>query len=461
MERFDVLVVGSGSGMSIVEGAINKGLRVALVDKDTLGGTCLNRGCIPSKMMIYPADVVQEARRAAALGVKMRVEEIDFPAIMERMRASVAHDRGQMEESVKRVKNLAYYPTQGEFVGDYTMSVGRETIEAKNIFLVSGARPEIPPMKGIESVDYLTYKNVFDLRAAPRSMVIAGGGYIACELAHFFNTVGVDVTIVSRSPTLLRHEEPEISETLTRSLSSRMSVLTSATVEGVKQAGAVKAVTVKDAKGAEKVIEAETLLLAAGLRGNADILRTEKTGVSADARGYIKVNEYFETGKPRIWAFGDAIGRAMFKHVANREAELVWHAFDHGHRQGLDFDKVPYAIFSWPQVAGVGITEEEAKGRGLRYLVGVYAYGDTAYGEAMGEEEGFVKLIVEEEKHRILGCRIIGPHAAILIQEVVTAMNAADGSVYPLIDAMHIHPALTEVVQRSVWHLQKPGHTHA
>ncbi|MFA5869626.1 MAG: dihydrolipoyl dehydrogenase [Candidatus Bathyarchaeia archaeon] len=461
MERFDVLVVGSGSGMSIVEAAINKGLRVALVDKDTLGGTCLNRGCIPSKMIIYPADVVQEARRAAALGVKMRVEEIDFPAIMGRMRASIAHDRGQMEESVKRVKNLAYYPAQGEFVGDYTMSVGGETVEAKNVFLVSGARPEIPPIRGIDAVDYLTYKNVFDLEAAPRSMVIAGGGYIACELAHFFDTVGVDVTVVSRSPTLLRHEEPEVSETLTRSLRTRMSVLTSTTVEGVKQAGKVKEVTVTDADGAQKTVEAEALLVAAGLRGNADILRAERTGVSSDARGYIKVNEFFETGKPRIWAFGDATGRAMFKHTANREAELVWHAFDHDHKQALDFDKVPYAVFSWPQVAGVGITEEEAARRGLKYLVGAYAYGDTAYGSAMGEEDGFVKLMVEEETYRILGCRIVGPHAAILIQEVVTAMNAADGSVYPLIDAMHIHPALSEVVQRSVWHLQKPGHTHA
>ena len=460
MERFDILVVGSGSGMSIVEGAINKGLRVALVDKDPLGGTCLNRGCIPSKMIIYPADVVQEARRAAVLGVKMTVDEIDFTAIMERMRGSIAHDRSQMEHSVKQVKNLAYFSDKGEFVSDYTMNVGGETIEAKNIFLVSGARPDIPPIKGIEAVDYLTYRNVFDLQAAPRSMIIAGGGYIACELAHFFNTVGVEVTIVSRSPTLLRYTEPEISETLTQLLRSRMNILTSATAIGVKQAGTLKEVTIIDAKGAEKTIEAETFLIAAGLRGNADLLETEKTGVPADARGYIKVNEFFETSKPRIWAFGDAIGRAMFKHVANREAELVWHAFDHGHRQSLDFDKVPYAIFSWPQVAGVGITEEEATRRGLKYLVGVYAYGGTAYGSAMGEKDGFVKLIVEEETYRILGCHIIGPQAAILVQEVVTAMNAGDGAIYPLVDAIHIHPALSEVVQRCVEHLQKPGNIH-
>jgi pyruvate/2-oxoglutarate dehydrogenase complex dihydrolipoamide dehydrogenase (E3) component len=150
----------------------------------------------------------------------------------------------------------------------------------------------------------------------------------------------------------------------------------------------------------------------------------------------------------------------MFKHVANREAEIVWHAFDNGHRQTLDYDKIPYAVFTSPQVAAVGITEEEAKKRGLRYLVGVAAYGDTAYGSAMGEEDGFVKLIVEDETHRILGCHIVGPHAAMLIHEVIVAMNAGDGSVYPLIDMIHIHPALSEVVQRSVWHLQRPDDAH-
>jgi len=461
MERFDVLVVGSGSGMTIVEGALNKSLRVALVDKDPLGGTCLNRGCIPSKMVIYPMDVVQEIKHAMALGVNAKIEEIDFSLIMERMRRSVDEDRHQMEEGVGQTKNLTFYNIEGEFTGDYTMSVGDQIIVAKNIFLVSGARPEIPPIKGLEGVGYLTYRNVWNLKEAPRSLVIAGGGYIACELAHFFSCLGVEVTIVSRSPRLLRHIEPEVSETLTQVMRTRMCVMTGVEVKEVREIGDQKEVTVTDAKGDTRAIKAEALLVAAGLRGNADLLKTEKTGVKADERGYIMVNEFYETSKPQIWAFGDAIGKAMFKHVANREAEIVWHAFDDGHKQSLDYDKVPYAIFSWPQVAAVGITEEEATKRGLKYLVGVYAYGDTAYGSAMGEEDGFVKLIVEEENYKILGCQIVGPHAAILIQEVVIAMNSGDGSVYPLVDAMHIHPALSEVVQRSVWRLQKPGHTHA
>ncbi len=459
MERFDVLVVGSGSGMTIVEGAINKGLRVALVDKDPLGGTCLNRGCIPSKMIIYPADVVQETRRAVALGVKATIDEIDFKTIMRRMHDSVDHDRHQMEESVAKVPNLTYYPVQSEFVGDYKMRVGEETIEAKDIFLVSGARPEIPPIKGIENVPYLTYRNVFDLEAPPKSMVIAGGGYISCELAHFFSASGVEVTIVSRNPTLLRHTEPEISATITRALNTRLNVLTSTEVKGVTETKGMKAVTVADAKG-EKTIEAESLLIASGLRGNADILKAEKTGVKADNRGYITVNEFCETSKPRIWAFGDATGKAMFKHVANMEAELVWHAYDNGQRQALNYDKVPYAVFTCPEVAGVGLTEEDVVKRHLKYLVSVYPFSDTAYGDAMGDKEGFVKMLVEEETYKILGCHIVGPQAPILIHEVIVAMNAGDGSFYPILNSMHIHPALSEVVQRCIWRLQKPGHKY-
>jgi dihydrolipoamide dehydrogenase len=459
MERFDVLVVGSGSGMTIVEGALNKGLRVALVERDLLGGTCLNRGCIPSKMVIYPADVVQEIKRAAALGVKA-IPEVDFDAVMRRMRESIAEDRGHMEESVKSIEKLSYYPVSGEFTGDYRMRVGGEEIEAKDVFLVSGARPEIPNIKGLDSVPYFTSRDIWGMKRAPASMIIIGGGYIAAEMAHFFNSVGVDVKILTRSPAMIRHTEPEVSETLTQALRSRMCVRTGLEFIEVSESDGAKEVKVKDAKGETRIHRAEAILVATGQRGNADQLKVEKTGVKADERGYIKVNEFYETGKPRIWAFGDAIGKAMFKHVANREAEIVWHSYDHGHRQTLDYDKIPYAVFTSPQVASVGITEAEAKRRGLKYLVGTYSYGDTAYGSAMGEEDGFVKLLVEEESYRILGCHIIGPQAAILVQEVIVAMNAGDGSVYPLVECMHIHPAMSEVVQRTVWHLQKPGHTH-
>ncbi|TRO53808.1 dihydrolipoyl dehydrogenase [Candidatus Bathyarchaeota archaeon] len=460
MEKYDVLVVGSGSGMMIAEAAVNSGLKTCLVEMGKLGGTCLNRGCIPSKMVIYPADLVNIIKHAERLGVSARIEAMDFEAIMERARRFVENDRRPMEEGVGDVEGLTFIPGRGEFSGDHTMKVGDRVIYAENIFLVTGSRPLIPQIRGLDGLDYLTSDNVWDLRRRPNSIIIVGGGLIACEMAHFFSAMGTETTILSRSPRLLKNAEPEVSEVLTANLRQRMHVETGIEVTEAWKAGdqvEVKAVT----EGGEKEpFTAERLLIAAGRRSNADLLKPEKTGVQLDPRGYIQVNENYETTRKRIWAFGDAIGRAMYKHVANKEAEVVWHGFREGHFHPLDYDKVPYAVFTWPQVAGVGLTEEEASGRGLSVLVGEYNYIDTAKGAAMEEEDGFVKVILEEKTYRLLGAHIVGAHAPILIQELVNVMYAGDGSVYPVADAMHIHPALPEVVQRAVYNLREPGHIH-
>jgi mycothione reductase len=185
-------------------------------------------------------------------------------------------------------------------------------------------------------------------------------------------------------------------------------------------------------------------------------LKVEKTGVEVDDRGFIVVDEEYQTSKPNIWALGDAIGRAMFKHVANKEAEIVWHSFSHGHSHPMNYDLVPYAVFSWPQIASVGLTEAQVRDRGISYYVGEYNYIDTAKGAAMAEEDGYVKVIITQEEYKILGAHIVGPYAPILIQEVINVMSAGDGTVYPLIDAMHIHPALPEVVQRAFYNIREP-----
>jgi len=460
MEKYDVLVVGSGSGMMIAEAAVNSGLRTALVEMGRLGGTCLNTGCIPSKMVIYPADLVNVIKHAERLGVHARIERIDFGYIMDRMRRLVEHDRKPMEDSVGSVEGLTYYPARGEFTGDYTLKVGDKQVAADNIFLATGSRPLIPPIKGIEGVAYLTSDNVWEMRVKPGSILIVGGGLVACELAHFFSAMGTETTILSRSPRLLKGAEPEVSEVLTANLRQRMHVETDIEVKEARSGGEGVSLEAATGDGQVKEFTAEKILVAAGRRSNADLLSPEKTGVQLDERGYIRVNQSYETTKKRIWAFGDAIGKAMYKHVANKEAEIVWNGFREGHFHPLDYDKVPYAVFTWPQVAGVGLTEAEALKRGLRVQVGEYNYRDTAKGAAMDEEDGFVKVVLEDESYRILGAHIVGPHASILIQEVVNVMYAGDGSVYPIAEAMHIHPALPEVVQRAVFNLRKPGGEH-
>ena len=461
MKDYDVLVIGSGSGMSIATAALNRGIEVAVVEMGPLGGTCLNRGCIPSKMVIYPADVINVIREAGKLGIKATIEEIDFAYIMERSARLIAEDVGHMEEGVRHAPGLTVYRDVGEFVSDYTMEVGGETIRAENVFIVSGARPLIPPIKGLEETGYLTSQNVWDIRKRPESILIVGGGFVAVEFAHFFSSVSSEVTLLSRSPRLIKFAEPEVSELLGREMNTRMEIHYNVEAVETSKSGDMKEITtINKVTGETRRFRGEEIMIAAGRRSNADLLKPERTGVEVDRRGFIVVNEYLETSKPRIWAFGDAIGKHMFKHVANYEAGVAWNNFAHDHKEAVDYSAVPYAVFTHPQVAAVGMTEREAIDSGHEILVGTYNYRDTAKGAAMGVDDAFVKVIIEDRTYKILGGHIIGPYAPILMQEVINAMNTGDGTVDSIRRAMYIHPAVPEVVQRAFFNLRRPGHEH-
>jgi dihydrolipoamide dehydrogenase len=408
--------------------------------------------------MVYPADRIVEIREAKKLGITAEIKEIDFNAIMERMRKTVAKSHDHMKEAVEKAEEFDFYGGEANFTGDYTLEVKGQTIKGKTIFIVTGARPLIPPIKGIESIEYLTNESALRITERPESMVIIGGGYIAAEFAHFFEAVGTKVTIVQRNKRLVPEEEPEISELLKTAFSRRMKVHTDTEAFEVRQTGKIVTVAAKE-RSSGKVIEltAQSLLIAAGRKSNADILEVENTGVKTNERGYITVDEYFETTKKGIWAFGDAIGKKMFRHSANHEAELVWHNAVHGKKSRLNYLTVPHAVFSYPEIASVGLTEEQAvKLMGKQeVLVGKAMYTDVARGEAMMETEGFTKAVVHRKSGKILGYHIIGPQASILIQEVVNAM-AADGNIWSVAKGIHIHPALAEVILKAFGKLKEP-----
>jgi len=456
MEKFDVLVIGSGSGMNIASNTVASGLKTAVVESGSIGGTCVNRGCIPSKMLIYPADVVATIRESEKLGVDATIKSIDFRKIMRRMHEVVTEDTQKQAKAVEATPNMTWFKQVGEFVSDYTMKVGNNTIKAERIFIVSGARPRIPPIKGIENVDYLTSDTVLELETPPKTMIIIGGGYIAAEYGHFFSSIGTKVTIVQRSSRLLPEEEPEISDLLKEEMKKRIEIFTNYETVEVKEKSGVKTVIARTRdNGTFKEFSVEALLIAAGRVSNSDILKPEKTGVELDERGYVKVNEYLETGKNNIWAFGDAIGKQMFKHVANYEAEVAWHNALHDHKVKMDYSAAPHAVFTHPQIASVGLKEAEAKQQGYNRLVGKAFYKDTAMGLAMGEPKGFVKVLVDQKTGKILGAHIIGPFASMLIQEIINVMVSESKNFLPIIRAMHIHPAMSEVVQRAFGNLSE------
>jgi dihydrolipoamide dehydrogenase len=460
MEQFDVLVVGSGSGMLIVSAAVEQGFKVALVEQGKMGGTCINIGCVPSKMLIYPADILVTLKNADKLGVNARVESVDFNNIMTRMHELVNHDSETQAAAVKATPNLTWFKEKGEFISDYTMQVGSQIITARTVFIVSGARTVAPPIKGLENVGYLTSDTVLDLQSPPKSIVIVGGGYVGMEYGHFFSAIGTKTTIIQRPPRLLPEEEPEISDLLKSEMAKRMEIYTGYEALEAKQDGANKTVVARNlTDGSVKEFSAEAIMVAAGRVSNNAALKVEKTGVQLDERGFIKVNEYLETSKKNIFALGDCVGKQMFKHVANYEAGIAWHNSLHDQKVAMNFSAAPHAVFTHPQIASVGLKEEEAK-PGYRVLVGMALYKDTAMGAALGFPEGFVKVILEQETNRILGAHIIGPEASVLIQEITNAMVTGTGDYGPIARGMHIHPALNEVVQNAFGNLHEHGHEH-
>jgi dihydrolipoamide dehydrogenase len=357
-----------------------------------------------------------------------------------------------------------YYPEVAEFTAPYTLSVAGQIITAQKIFLCTGSRPAVPSVEGLAEAGYLTSDTLLSLKKLPKSLVIIGGGYIAAEYGHFFAAMGSRVTIIGRNPQFIPEEEPEISAAAVRELGRHLTILTNHEVRRVevRPRSGKKVVAFNRTEGREVEITAEEILVASGRSPNSDLLHPERSGIATDDKGWIVVNEYMETTQPGVWALGDADGKYLFKHVANHEAAIVYYNAILGKRIPVDYHAVPHAVFTAPEIAGVGIREKEAVERygkdGIR--IGFHRYEETTKGTAIAAENAFVKVIIEASTNRILGAHIIGPDASILIQEIVTVLYTSDATIRPVIRAMHIHPALSEVVQRACLAPVHPDHYH-
>jgi mycothione reductase len=451
MKQYDILVVGSGCGLIIVEEAVSRGLKVALLDRGPLGGTCLNVGCIPSKMLICVADRIVEIQGSRRLGVRSKVSSIDFEGILNRTMSKVEKYRAHIRGAILRQKNLDYFEGLANFVNEKTMEINGKKLQAGKIFLAAGTRPFIPSIRGLESVDYLTNETALALKEKPESMIIIGGGYIAVEFGHFFAAMGTKVTILEMADRLVNSEEAEISELLKKELSARMVVVNGQEVSQVKKMdknGKISVSTREKLNGKAHEYTADKIMVAVGRKSNADLLKTENCGIQTDSRGFINVNGYMQTSNREIYAVGDINGQQMFTHVANIEAAL---AVDHlllGSKKKMDYSAAPHAVFSSPQIASVGLTEKAAKEK-FKIRVGRARYSDVAYGQALREKTGFAKVIVEADTDKILGFHIIGPMASVLIQEVINVIQSKR-RVHEIFAGMHIHPALSELIPETL-----------
>lgn len=446
MKKYDVVVVGSGSGMIVLEEAVESNLKAALIDRGPLGGTCLNLGCIPSKMLIFPADRIVEIQESSKLGIAATVKGIDFKSIMGHMRNTVRKSYEHVRTAITQSKDFDYYDDTGRFIRDYAIMVNGQEVRGDKIFIASGSRPLIPQISGLDAVDYLTNETVLELEERPSSLIIIGGGYVGVEYGHFFAAMGTRVTLLEMTDRLTSAEEPEISRLLQTQLGRRLDIQTNVRAEQIKKDdnGHIRVIAVDSITGEGKEFSAQRIMIASGRRSNADLLQVGNSGVATDKKGYIKTNEYLETSKKNIFAIGDANGKQMFTHTANKEAALVAHNALYGARLKMDYNTVPHAVYSCPQIASVGLTETAAR-ENHDILVGRAEYTDVAKGEAMVEEAGFAKAILEKKSGRILGFHIIGPYAPMLIQEVVSAMTSG-GHTGEISEVIHIHPALSELI---------------
>lgn len=466
LKNYDLIVVGTGSGMELANAYMqeNSTAKIAVIDKDEPGGICLTKGCIPSKLLIYPADVVRTIQKAKEFGIQVEIKKIDSQAVLKRMRTFIDKDINMIRNGLTQNENIDYYATTAEFVSPYTLKVGDETITSKMMFLSIGSRPSIPNVEGLEEVGYLTSDTILKITQLPENIAIMGGGYIAAEYGHFLSAMGCKVTIIGRNKKFIPEEEPEISALVKREMEKRVTMLTGYEVRKVQKMadGKKKITAVKMEDNEETEIISDEIFVAVGRSSNTDMLHPERAGIKTDEKGFIIVNEYLETTQSNIWAMGDADGKFMFKHVANYESQIVYYNAILKRRTSADYHAVPHAVFTEPEIASVGLKEAEAitKYGKDTVLIGFQKYADTAKGEAMALEDEFVKVILENGTGKILGAHIIGPQASVLIQEIINLMYTSDQNSEPLNAAMHIHPALSEVVSRAFRYLMNIEQYH-
>ncbi|MFT5563918.1 MAG: mycothione reductase [Myxococcota bacterium] len=447
-EHYDLVILGSGSGNSVSDEDLLR-WRVAMIEPGVFGGTCLNRGCIPSKMFVYAAEVAHRVTTAAQYGVHATLDSTDWVAIRDRVFGRIDPIAAGGRAYRGGLPNTDLYEAPARFVGERTLQVGAVTITADRVVLAAGSRPSVPDVPGIDDVPHVTSDEVMRLDERPARLVILGGGFVATEMGHVFDGLGSEVTIVNRGATLCSTEDDEVSEALTVAYRARGITIHGNTrdVALSSRDGDPVVLTAMTPDG-PVVVAADLLLVATGRVGNHDTLDLPAGGVEVGADGRPVVDAQQRTSADGVWSLGDLSSQHWLKHIANAEARTVAHNIRHMDAQvATELPNVPSAVFGSPQVASVGARERDLVAAGTPYLVARRDYGGTAYGWAMEDTTSFVKVLVDPETRLLLGVHAIGPEASLVIQPLIQAMALGTDVDRVARDVIYIHPALSEVVE--------------
>jgi mycothione reductase len=456
MSHFDIAIIGTGSGNSILdERYADK--KIAICEQGTFGGTCLNVGCIPTKMFVYAAEVAETANDSARFGVDARVEAVRWPDIVSRVFGRIDPLAAGGENYRRSSPNVEVFASHTRFRP--TRSDGRYALRtddgdeftADQVVIAAGARAVVPDAVAECGVPYHTSDTIMRIDDVPEHLIIIGGGFVACEFAHVFSALGSRVTLLIRGSTLLRGHDDDIAMRFTDIASKKWEVRNHHELADARRAGDGVEITCTDGSK----LRGDTLLVATGRIPNGDLLDAEQAGVKVLASGQIVVDEYQRTTARGIFALGDVSSDFQLKHVANHEARVVKHNLlrdwdDTESMMAANHRHVPSAVFTDPQIASVGLTENEARARGIDISVKIQDFGDVAYGWAMEDTTGIAKLIVDNDTGLLVGGHIMGHQASSLIQPVIQAM-AFDIPAQEIARGQYwIHPALPEVIENAL-----------
>jgi mycothione reductase len=446
--RYDLVIVGAGSGNTLKLHEFG-GWRIAVVEADLFGGTCLNRGCIPSKMLVHTADVASEIRDAGRFGITATWGGADWSQIRERVFGRI-DPLPALAREYRTKQGIDVYTGTARFVAPKVLRVGDDELHGDRFVLATGSRPKIPDVPGLAQVPYVTSDTVMRLTTRPAEMIILGGGYVAAEMAHIFGALGTAITIIERGDRLISRQDEDVSARFTEIYERRFDVRRNAAVVRASATGSRVRLDLTTPAGPQHV-EADVLLVATGRRPNSDTLDVAAGGLAVDAHGHVRTDDTLQTAVPGVWALGDLANHFQLKHMANAEARVVWHNLAHpDNPRKATFPVVPAAVFADPQVASAGATEQALREQGRPYLAATRPYGETAFGWALEDTTSFAKLLADPVTRQLLGAHLIGPDASILIQPLVQAMclgNTVDQLAH---EVLYIHPALTEVVEQAL-----------
>jgi pyruvate/2-oxoglutarate dehydrogenase complex dihydrolipoamide dehydrogenase (E3) component len=416
---------------------------VALIEKEHVGGTCINTGCTPTKTMVASAQVAHYARHASRWGVQTGDVSVDLAKVVARKNQVVGQFRGGLERKVQQRKNLHLHRGQARFIDAHRIQVGDQVLEGERVFINTGTRVALPTLDGLDTVPYLTNESIMELTEVPEHLVVLGGGYIGLEFGQMFRRFGSRVTVVHNGGQLLAREDVDVAAELQKVLEAEgLRFVLNARTTRVERQNKQVALTLQTASGSETVTGSH-LLVATGRRPNSDELGLENAGVKTDDRGYLRVNNRLETGVAGIWGLGDVKGGPAFTHISYNDFQIVYANLIQGRSLTTDNRYVPYAVFTDPQLGRVGLTEKDARAGGRKLKVGKIPMSWVARAIERDETAGLMKLVVDADTDSILGAAILGTEGGEVVQILGAVMQA--GAPYTLLKgAVYIHPTLAE-----------------